>query len=97
MKPVSLLGHLCSGHGCWPPRPSIEGEGRFTVGGIPVHLQSHAWAVHGCADCRPHDSVLASGSSRFTVGGCEISRIGDPVACGSRVAEGDERFTVGGE
>nr|VFK47167.1 MAG: hypothetical protein BECKTC1821D_GA0114238_104213 [Candidatus Kentron sp. TC]VFK47928.1 MAG: hypothetical protein BECKTC1821E_GA0114239_10983 [Candidatus Kentron sp. TC]VFK60734.1 MAG: hypothetical protein BECKTC1821F_GA0114240_104910 [Candidatus Kentron sp. TC] len=42
MPAVTLKGRKCTGHGCWPARPSIEGEPRFTVGGIPVHLQDHA-------------------------------------------------------
>jgi len=94
MPDVTLKGHLCTGHGCWPARPSIEGEPRFTVGGIPVHLQGQAWADHCCEDdC--HGGVLKTGASRFTVGGRQLGRVGDPVSCGSQVAEGDPRFTVG--
>ncbi|WP_041796052.1 PAAR domain-containing protein [Pararhodospirillum photometricum] len=95
MPPVTLLGHVCTGHGCWPPRPSVEGEPRFTVGGIPVHLQGHAWASHTCkAIPQTHASVLAAGSPRFFVGGRQLGRIGDPVACGSTVAQGEPRFEV---
>lgn len=95
MPPVTRLGDLCTGHGCWPPRPSIEGEARFTSTGIPVHLQSQAWAPHTCpAIPETHASVLAVGAPRFTVGGRQLGRIGDPVACGSMVATGEARFTV---
>lgn len=97
MPPVTLMGHTCTGHGCWPARPSVEGDARLTVGGIPVHCQGHAWAAHTCPSIpETHGSVLAAGSPRFTVGGRQIGRIGDPVACGSSVAEGDARFMVEG-
>lgn len=93
MPPVTRKGDLCTGHGCWPPRPSTEGEERFTIGGRPVHLQGQEWAAHTCKTT--HAGTLASGSSRFTVAGRGIGRVGDPVSCGSQVAQGDPRFSVG--
>jgi len=93
-RSVTLRGHNCTGHGCFPPRASSQGEPRFTVGGTPVHLQSHSWSPHGCADCPPHGGQLASGAKRFTVGGKQLGRIGDPVSCGSNVAQGINNFTV---
>ncbi|MDR1020449.1 MAG: PAAR domain-containing protein [Synergistaceae bacterium] len=92
MPLITLKGMICTGHGCWPPRPSVEGTSLFDVEGIPVHLQTHAWAVHCCPPC--HDSVLAEGSKLFDVGGLEVGRIGDPVACGSLVAEGHPLFDI---
>jgi uncharacterized Zn-binding protein involved in type VI secretion len=66
------------------------------VAGIPVHLQTHAWAPHTCPTIpETHASVLASGAPRAFVGGLEIGRIGDPVACGSRVAQGHPRVIIG--
>ena len=97
MPAVTLKGHLGSGHGCWPPRPNVEGENRFTVRGIPVHCQGHAWGAHTCPSIpETHASILATGAPRFTVAGRQIGRIGDPVACGSTVTQGEARFTVGG-
>lgn len=95
MPAVTLKGDLCTGHTCWPPRPSIEGEGAFTVGGREVHCEGHGWGPHKCGS-NTHAGKLASGSSRFTVRGHAIGRVGDPVSCGSKVAQGDDRFTVGG-
>ncbi|MBR9778455.1 MAG: PaaR repeat-containing protein [Rhodospirillales bacterium] len=96
MPSVTLKGHSCTGHGCWPPRPSSQGDAKFTVGGIPVHCEGHGWAAHTCpAIPETHASVLASGAPRFTVGGKQLGRVGDPVACGSSVAQGHDSFTVG--
>lgn len=96
MPAVTLKGHSCTGHGCWPPRPSSQGDLKFTVGSIPVHCEGHAWAAHTCPDIpETHASVLSAGAPRFTIGGRQLGRIGDPVACGSSVAQGEARFTVG--
>lgn len=95
MPAVTLKGHTCTGHGCWPSRPSTEGEPRFRINGIEVHLQGHAWATHCCIpldEC--HASVLAAGAPNFRVNGRQVGRIGDPVACGSTVAQGVENFIV---
>lgn len=95
MPPVTLLGHVCTGHGCWPSRPSAEGEPAFRINGLPVHCQGHAWAAHTCpAIPETHASVLAAGSANFRINGRQLGRIGDPVACGSAVAEGVNNFRV---
>ena len=97
MPSVTLLGHSCTGHGCYPPRASVSGQARFTVGGTPVHCQGDSWATH-CCTAKPypcHAGSLAAGSSRFTVAGKQLGRVGDPVDCGSAVAEGVSQFTVG--
>ena len=96
MPAVTLQGHACTGHGCYPPRTSVAGQAHFTVGGVPVHTQGDAWASHCCTvDPYPcHAGQLASGSPRFTVAGQQIGRVGDPVDCGSQVAEGVNNFTV---
>lgn len=97
MPLVTLKGMICTGHGCWPPRPSVQGEPRFRVNGIEVHLQTHAWASHTCPSIpETHASVLAAGSPHFRVNGLEVGRVGDPVACGSTVAQGHPNFNVNG-
>lgn len=94
MPKITLKGHMCTGHGCFPPRPSNQGCTGFTINGVPVHLQTHSWSAHGCATCAPHPSVLANGISGFTINEREVGSVGDPVACGSSVAQGISGFTV---
>lgn len=86
MPGVSRLGDVCTGHGCFPSRPSTGASPNVFVNGIPVHRQGDSWAPHCCVTC--HGSVLAAGSPNVFVNGMEIARIGDPVACGSAVATG---------
>jgi uncharacterized Zn-binding protein involved in type VI secretion len=97
MPPVTRLGDLCTGHGCWPSRPSVSGSPNVFVNGVAAHRQGDAWAAHTCpAIPETHASVLASGSGTVFVNGKQLGRIGDPVACGSSVATGSPDVFAGG-
>lgn len=94
MPAVSRLGDICSGHGCFPPRPSVEGSSNVFCNGIPVHRQGDAWSTH-CCGTPCHDGVLAQGSSTVFVNGKQCSRISDPVSCGSAIAQGSPNVFCG--
>ncbi len=96
MPAVTRKGDICTGHGCFPPRPSTGASSDVFANGIAVHRQGDAWAVHGCPACVPHGGVLASGSSTVFVNGRQVGRIGDPVDCGSTVASGSADVFAGG-
>ena len=95
MPAVSRLGDRCTGHGCFPPRPSTGSSSDVYANNILVHRQSDSWATHCCGpSC--HASNLASGSSTVYVNNLQLARIGDPVACGSIVAQGSPNVFCGG-
>lgn len=95
MPAVTRLGDNCTGHGCWPPRPNVSASPNVYVNGVPVHRQGDAWAVHCCGpSC--HAGELASGSSTVYINGKQCGRIGDPVDCGSSVAQGSSNVFAGG-
>ncbi|MBQ7168440.1 MAG: PAAR domain-containing protein [Synergistaceae bacterium] len=100
MPPVTRRGDSCTGHDCWPSRESTTGSYSVYVNGIPVHREGDSWEVHCCThpDCPHgcHGGVLASGSSTVYADGHQIGRIGDPVSCGSSVAEGSANVYAGG-
>lgn len=97
MPAVSRLGDNCTGHGCWPPRPSTGASPNVRVNGIAAHRQGDAWAPHTCPTIpETHASVLAAGSATVRVNGKQLARIGDPVACGSAVAQGSANVFAGG-
>ena len=97
MPAVTRLGDTCTGHGCWPPRPSSGASPNVFANGIAVHRQGDGWAAHTCPSIpETPASVLASGSSTVFVNGRQIGRIGDPVACGSSVAAGSGDVFAGG-
>lgn len=97
MPKVARLGDICTGHGCWSPRPSSSGSPNVKVNGIPIHRVGDSWSVHCCPtipEC--HSGVLASGSSSVKVNGIAVGRVGDPVSCGGVVATHSPNVSVGG-
>ena len=95
MPAATRLGDRCTGHGCWPPRPSTGASATVFINGIGAHRQSDGWATH-CCGLACHASTLAQGSASVFVDGRALGRIGDPVACGSRVAQGSSNVFAGG-
>lgn len=97
MPAVTRLGDMCSGHGCWPPRPSTGGSPDVYADGVPVHRQGDGWAAHTCPSIpETHASALAAGSATVHANGKQLGRVGDPVACGSTVATGSGTVFAGG-
>jgi uncharacterized Zn-binding protein involved in type VI secretion len=94
-RSVCRLGDKCSGHGCFPPRPNDQASSNVFVNGIGTHRQTDHWPIHCCGDTC-HTSNLAKGSSTVYVNGLQLGRIGDPVACGSAVAQGSPNVFAGG-
>ncbi len=92
---TTRLGDICTGHGCYKPRPSTSASSDVFVNSIAVHRQGDSWDTH-CCDSSCHDGVLVSGSSTVYVNGQQCGRIGDPISCGSAVAEGSSNVFVGG-
>jgi uncharacterized Zn-binding protein involved in type VI secretion len=95
MPAASRKGDVCSGHACFPPRPSTSGSHNVFINGIPALRVDDTYAVHVCGDSS-HDSVVAQGSSKVFVNGRPLARIGDSVACGSVVAQGSSNVFAGG-
>jgi uncharacterized Zn-binding protein involved in type VI secretion len=96
MPAVTRLGDSGTGHGCYPPRPNVQGSPDVFVNGIACHRQGDAWVPHGCGVCTPHGGSTAAGSGTVYVNGQQIARIGDPVDCGSAIAQGSTDVFAGG-
>lgn len=95
--PVTRLGDSCTGHSSFPPRPSSGGSGDVFVNGIAVHREGDSWSPHGSpSPSPPHSGVLSDGSSSVYVNDKMVGRIGDPVSCGSAVAQGSPDVFAGG-
>jgi uncharacterized Zn-binding protein involved in type VI secretion len=90
---VARSGDICSGHGCFPPRPSVTGSETVFIDNLPAHRVGDLWKDHTCVSV--HDSVLAQGSSTVFVNGRNIGRIGDLIACGSTIATGSQTVFAG--
>lgn len=95
MPAASRLGDLCTGHDCYPPRPSTGASGDVYINGIGAHRQGDGWASHCCGPAC-HASALSGGSGSVFVNGQPLGRIGDAVGCGSVVAQGSPSVFAGG-
>lgn len=93
---ATRLGDLCTGHGCWPPRPNDEAKVKTVlINNIPPHCEGEHWEIHCCVDC--HDGYLQKGSSTVVMEKTYYpSRVGDPVTCGSYVMTGSPNVRIGG-
>lgn len=94
MPAVTLVGDVCTGHDCFPPRPSISGSESVYINGKSVVRLGDTYATHCCrSSC--HAGVLASASSRVFIEGAAVGRVGDALSCGSKVREGSGDVFVG--
>lgn len=97
MKEVVLLGHICTGHGPYPPRPNVQASVNVFIKGRGVHRAGDAWASH-CRVSPPfdcHTSVMSRPSSSFFANGKIVALKGDPVQCGSFTAQGEPTAIFG--
>lgn len=95
MPAASFNGALCSGHGCFPPRPGIATATKTFAGGIAVLRLGDAYPIHTCGD-NLHAGVVVVGSAKSFAGGIALARIADALDCGSVVAQGSDKSFSGG-
>lgn len=94
MAAAARLGDICTGHGCWPPRPGYEASDDVFINGIAAHREGDGWLVH-CCDSSCHASEVAGGSNSVFINGRPAARIGDAIACGSLIAQGSPNTFIG--
>lgn len=99
MPAIVREGDICTGHGCWPPRPAISSSKTVFSDGRGVVRKGDRYAVH-CKPCGKnpacHDSFVTEGSSSVFVDGIPVARVGDPIACGSLCSTGSLNSLGGG-
>lgn len=92
--PTARQHDLCTGHGCYPPRPASEGSPNVFLNDRPVHRLGDSWFEHCCAkSC--HDAVTIEGSETVFANDKPVSRIKDAVSCGSNILTGSKDCWTG--
>lgn len=76
---------VCSGHGCWPPRPLITGSKNVYVNNRQMGRMTDLYPDHCCIDCHP--GAVADGSKVTYANNLRVARHSDPVTCGSTCME----------
>lgn len=79
----------CSGHSGHKPRPCVQGSPDVMINSRPAHRKGDKWGPHH------HTSVLAKGSTTVFTNSRQQGRIGDPIVCKSRVAQGSFDVLIG--
>ena len=93
MPAVTRVTDICSGHGCFAPRPAITGSGNVFVNGLAVVRKDDEWDTHCCVTC--HNGISATVSTKVFVNGRGVTRIGDEISCGSVSAQGSHNVFFG--
>lgn len=96
-QPAARLGDQCTGHACYPARPSITASSDTFVNGIPALRVGDKYAVHCCVtlpfDCHP--GIVIAGSGSTFINNMPAARMGDMIDCGSKIALGSSDTFVG--
>jgi len=87
-------GHPCDGSAL------IQGslQSKVTIGGDPIAVIGDAIAIHTLlisGECRPHGAVVNAGSSKVSIAGLAVARIGDSADMGA-IISGSSNVFVGG-
>jgi len=86
-------GHPCDG------TATIQGalQSKVTVGGNPVAVVGDAIASHNRLvgdSCVPHSAFILGGSSKVSISGIAVARVGDAADLGT-IISGSSKITVG--
>lgn len=92
MPGVVRRGDDCSGHGCFPPRPSSSWSPNVFANGKNVERYGDSMQVHCCPP--PCHGGTHIGSHSVYANGQAIQVIGDPINCGSTCVEGSGNVFV---
>lgn len=87
------IGDITSGHGCFPPRPTITGSQNVLIENIPAHRVGDAVLIHCCGPVC-HDGITITGSSKVFINGLQAARIGDMVSCGDMLLTGAKKVVM---
>lgn len=87
MPPTHRFTDVCTGHGCFPPRPNSGGSPDTFVNGLAQHRVTDPWEAHCCGpSC--HGASSIEGSPDVFVNNLPACRVGDGIDCGSLMCEG---------
>lgn len=75
------LTDLCTGHGCWPPRPTCSGSPDTVTNNLLQTRVTDCYVPHCCPPCHP--GVLVACSPTVITNNLQTCRQGDVVDCGS--------------
>ena len=78
----------CTGHDCWPPRPSSTWSPDVYSNNLNVERYNDTMQIHCCSACH---SGVHIGQHDVYANGRDVQVCGDPIDCGSQcgICSGD--------
>lgn len=93
-RPAARDTDACTGHGAFPPRKPTSSSGDVIINGLGALRKNDTYDIH-CAGPSCHPSACGSGSGTVFINGRDAMRIGDPINCGSYIAQGSGNVIIG--
>lgn len=93
-RPAGRDTDLCTGHGPFPPRPPTSSSPNVIINGLGALRKDDTYDKH-CVGPSCHPSTCKSGSGTVFINARDAMRMGDPIACGSFVAQGSSNVFIG--
>lgn len=78
-----------------PPRKNAGASSDVIVNDLGVHRHTDGWIAHACPNSSPHGATTIAGTPVVIVNDLQCTRIGDPISCGSVVAQGSSNVFAG--
>ena len=94
MPAATRLGDKCTGHDSYKPRPNNKASTDVFFNSIGAHRVSDTWQQH-TNNSNSHGGTTSAGSTYVFINGLASARIGDPISCGSVIAEGSPNVFIG--
>lgn len=96
---VCTVDAISTGHPC-DGTALIQGslQTKVTINGKPIAVIGDAIFIHTIlvsSECRPHGAVVNAGSSKVSIAGLAVARIGDSADMGA-IITGSSNVFVGG-
>lgn len=100
--PAHRLGDICTGHGCFPPRPNYNASENVIVNGRGWHRIEDRWNPHfcglaccGCVDEVEKKPMTTQGSRTVMVNGKKAAGVGCKISDKAYTATGSGNVFVG--
>jgi uncharacterized Zn-binding protein involved in type VI secretion len=93
-RPAARDTDICTGHGPFPPRANSSSSGNVFVNGKGSIRKDDSYAAH-CVGSACHTGAASTGSGTVFINGRDAMRQGDPIDCGSFIAQGSNNVFIG--
>jgi|GEM_PF-434993 len=95
MPAAGRIADIGSGHGCFPPSPTIQGSGDVFINKRKALRKGDAVLLHACTNCPPHGRSVSAGSATVNINGKPAARKSDSISCGGSVSTGSGDVFIG--